>query len=96
MMKKLLMGATLAVAALTSTSLLADPADHRHGQGAPCTAAKCPAVTAEGQHFGAGRGGLQGRMQAMHEGRQGHGMRSSPRGGNMGEGCPMHNERKPT
>lgn len=101
-MKKLLMGATLAAAALTSTSLLADPAGHRHGQNTSCAGTNCPAATVEGhgQH-GASQGGRHGRRQAMHGGQQGKGAHGNQRGpgaqrGNAGEGCPMHTERKPT
>ena len=99
MMKKLLISATLAAAALASTQLLADPADHRHGQNTPCTGANCPATaaTAAEQH-GMSHGGMRGRMQAMqgeHQGKDAHGKAGAQRG-KMGEGCPMHTERKPT
>lgn len=100
MMKRLLLGATFASAVLASTQLLADPADHRHGQNAPCTGANCPSVAAAGEHgqHGMGRGGMRGRMQAMrgeHEGKGARGMRHDPQG-KAGEGCPMHSERKPS
>lgn len=100
MMKKLLLSATLAAAALTSMQLLADPAVHRHGQTTPCTGASCPtAVAATGEQHGRhgmGHGGMHGKMHAARGEHQGkHGARGTP-GGNAGEGCPMHGERKPT
>lgn len=101
-MKKLLIGATFAAAALASTQLLADPGHGRHGQNTPCTGEKCPAASAEGHgRHGAGQGGRHGRMQAMHGGQQDKGTHGNHRGsgaqrGNAGEGCPMHTERKPT
>lgn len=105
MMKKLMLSATLATAVLTSTPLLADPAGHRHGQTTPCTGANCLAAAASsgeqhGQH-GMGHGGMRGRMHAArgeHQGKGAHGRhdaRGQP-GGNAGEGCPMHGERKAT
>lgn len=99
-MKKLLLSATLATAALASTHILADPAGHSHGQNTSCTGANCPTATAAGKQgeHGMGHGGMRGRMQAMgekHQGKGAHGKQGVPHG-KAGEGCPMHNERKPT
>ncbi len=97
MMKKLLLGATLATAALASTPLLADPAGHRHGQNTPCAGANCPepqAATGQAGSHGMGRGGMHGRMQSMRHGSEGHHGKGAQRG--AGADCPMHAERKPT
>jgi hypothetical protein len=90
MMKKFLIGATLAAAALASTQLLADPGHGRRGQNTPCTGASCPAATTEGhaQH------GQNARGQGMHAQRHGKGGHGAQRG-HQGEGCPMHAEKKP-
>ena len=101
MIKQLLLGATLATAALASAPLLAEPADHRHGQNAQCTGTNCAAATAatEGRgHHAMGRGSMHGNMHAVrgeHQGKGAHGKRGA-QGANAGEGCPMHSERKPT
>lgn len=45
-----------------------------------------------------GHGGMRGRMQAMgekHQGKGAHG-KQGVQHGKAGEGCSMHNERKPT
>lgn len=98
MMKKLLLGATLATAALASTQLLADPADHRHGQSAPCaTGANCPepqAATGQSGSHGMGRGGMHGRMQSMRHGNEEHHGKGVQRG--AGADCPMHAGHKPS
>jgi hypothetical protein len=101
-MKDLVIGVTLATAALVSTPLLADPDAHRHGQNAPCTGTNCPAPPAtatdqQSQH-GMGHGGMRSRMQAMHGEHQGKGAQGRPdtQRGNPSDGCPMHAERKPT
>jgi hypothetical protein len=90
-----LAGTSLAVAALASAPLLADPGDHRHGQNAPCAGEKCPAATAgQPRQHGMGHGGMH-RMHATRGEHQGKGAQR----GNMGEGCPMHGEgreRKPS
>jgi len=99
-MKKLLIGATLAAAALASTQLLADPGHGNHGrqgQNTPCTSANCPAEAGAHQGHSMGHGGMRGKMQAMHGEHQGKGQHGKPgtQRGNAGEGCPMHTERKP-
>jgi hypothetical protein len=98
MKKRLLLGATLAAAALASAPLLADQADHRHGQNAAGGATHCPAARADHGGHAMGHGGMHGdrhaaRAEGQHKGAHGaqHMMR-----GHAGEGCPMHGERKPT
>ncbi len=98
-MMKLLLGATLTVAALASTQLLADPDSHRHRQNTPRTDANCPAATAtteqHGQHS-MGHGGMHGRMQPMHGEHRGMAAQGKPGAQRSNAGCPMHTERKPT
>lgn len=101
MLKTLLVGATLATAALAATPLLADPG-HRHGQNAACSGENCPATTTQG---GQGHRGGHGRMAQMHGERGGHGGQHGMHGGhgrhgaqqgNAGTGCPMHAQPKST
>jgi hypothetical protein len=98
MMKKLLIGMALAVAASVSTPLLADATDHRHEQNTPRADANCPAAAAaqQGRH-GMDHSGMRDKMQAMHDGHQGKDANATPgaQRGNAGEGCPMHGGRKP-
>lgn len=101
MIGKLLLGTTLTAAALAATPLFADPV-HQHGQNAACTE-NCPNTPrqAQGEQGSHGMGRMHARMQSMHgdaKGKAPHGMQrgeNMPRG-NMGEGCPMHEGRKPT
>lgn len=91
MIKSLLLGATLATAALAAAPVLADPG-HRHGQNTAC-GANCPAATAaaddRGQH-GMRHGGRHAARGDGH-GKGAHGAQR----GQGSEGCPMHSERKP-
>ncbi len=88
MFKRLLLGATLATAALAATPLLADPG-HRHGQNTACSGENCPA-TARGGH---GDRAGHGRMAQMHGGKNHQGQHGT-RHGNGGAGCPMHAQPK--
>ncbi len=97
MIKQLLLGATLATAALTTTPLLADPG-HRHGQNSTCSGQNCPAATAQD---GRGHHGGHARMAQGERGHGNHGRHGTQGGqgaqrGHGGDGCPMHSERKPT
>lgn len=104
MIKQLLMGATLATAAIAATPLLADPG-HRHGQNTACSGQNCPAATAQGGHgHHAGHARMaQGQREHGGDGSHGshgrhgahHGMQDAQRG-HGADGCPMHSERKPT
>ena len=95
MMKKLLTGAALAAAVLTSTHLLADPEGQRHSQNATCSGANCPAATAAEQHGHHGMGHAAGGEHHAHGRRGDHAGHGAARG-HMGEGCPMHGTRTQT
>jgi hypothetical protein len=95
MMRKLLMVATLGAAALATTPLLADQAEHRHGAS---TGAQAGADHKHGAQHAGRHAEMQERMQERHEhmatrqhGHQ-HGAQDGHRGGNNAEGCPMHRQ----
>jgi len=101
MIGKLLVGATFTAAVLAATPLFADPG-HQHGQNATCTE-NCPNTPpqAQSERGAHGMGRMHARMQAMHGDAQGKAPQGMQRGenmprGNKGEGCPMHEGRKPT
>jgi hypothetical protein len=100
MIKQLLLGATLATAALATTPLLADPG-HRHGQNTACSGQNCPAATAQGGHGHHGGHARMAQGQREHGGHGKHGRHGMHGGqgaqhGHGADGCPMHGERKPT
>ena len=91
-MKKLLIAATLATAALGATSLMADPG-HQHGQRGAGATAECPFAGEQGNRAER-HAQMQARMAAMHAqmgerhgrgGGGGHGGQHQ----NRGEGCPL-------
>ena len=90
-MKKLLIAATLAAAALGTTSLLADPG-HQHGQRQAGAAGECPMAGTQHDNHEQRRAEMQARMAAMHaQAGERHGGCGEHRGQhqNRGEGCPM-------
>lgn len=89
-MKKLLIAATLAAAALATPSLYADPG-HRHGQGRAGATETCP-LGAEQCQRAERHAQMQARMAARHaQAGERHGGRGEHRGQhqNRGEGCPL-------
>lgn len=96
-MKKLLMVAAISTAALAATPLLADQAEHRHGQGS-ATQGGPGAGHEHGARHAERHAEMQKRMQERH-GRmaarghgEGHGAQGGTRGEHQhrGEGCPMN------
>lgn len=98
-LKQLLVGATLATAALATAPLLADTG-HRHDRNATCSGQNCPAQSAQGgqgQHGGSHQGRMtqRGGQHGKHGGQGPHGMHGAQQG-NAGAGCPMHEQPKST
>jgi hypothetical protein len=91
-MKKYLIGTTIAVAALASTALFADPQGENHARHRDGATTE----SSSGKH--AGRGHMQRmheRMAQRHGKQEGQGKQDMHRD-NAGEDCPMHNRRKPS
>lgn len=89
-MKKVMAAAALSAAALAATPLLADQAEHRHGERSTATQAT---EHEHGAQHAQRHAEMQKRMEQRMAGRQhGEGIaQGGPRGEhqNRGEGCPM-------